>query len=178
MLTTARRIAWLILILGLLAALAAAIITLGNLADNFLTFSLTQLFWMGVLYVVVGVVLLILLRAERTLAVEAAAHARPAYSQAVRTISSANMQPDPEDLLIIEGIGPKSKEALNDAGILTFEQLAAKTPEELLRIVRDERGVQVVGNATATWTKQARYIINGDMEGLKKYQEFLQAGRE
>ncbi len=178
MLTTARRIAWLILILGLLAALAAAIITLGNLADNFLTFSLTQLFWMGVLYVVVGVVLLILLRGENATAAQELAHVRPAYAQAIRTIPSVNAMPDPDDLLIIEGIGPKSKEALNAAGIFTFEQLVAKTPEDLLRIVRDEHGVQVVGNATATWTKQARYIVNGDIEGLKKYQEFLQAGRE
>lgn len=167
---TARRVAWLILILGVLAAAVSLIISQADLADNFLTFSLTQLLWMGVLYIIVGVVLLLLLRPASQPAVETA---RPAAAP-----RASGLSPDPQDLTIIEGIGPKSKEALNKAGIYTFTQLAQRSPEDLLRIVRDEHGVQVVGNATATWVKQARFIINGDLEGLKLYQERLQAGRE
>ncbi|MBN2471713.1 MAG: hypothetical protein JXN59_13410 [Anaerolineae bacterium] len=171
MLRTARRVAWLIVILGVLAAAASLIISQANLADNFLTFSLTQLLWMGVLYIIVGIILLLLLRpaAEPVVTASGAASAVSA---------AASFSPDPQDLTIIEGIGPKSKAALNKAGIYTFTQLARHSPEDLLRIVRDEHGVQVVGNATATWVKQARFIINGDLEGLKLYQERLQAGRE
>lgn len=169
MLKNARRVAWLILILGVLAAATALIISQANLADNFLTFSLVQLLWMGLLYVVVGIVLLLLLRPS----------AEPVVTAAVAAPTpSAINQPDPQDLTLIEGIGPKSKEALNKSGIYTFAQLLDKDPEELLRIVRDRHGVRVVGNATATWTKQARYIVNGDLAGLKQYQDFLQAGRE
>lgn len=171
MLKTARRVAWLIVILGVLAAAASLIISQANLADNFLTFSLTQLLWMGVLYLIVGVILLFLLRPAAQPAVETPA--RP-----VAATRATGFSPDPQDLTIIEGIGPKSKEALNKSGIYTFTQLAQRSPEDLLRIVRDEHGVQVVGNATATWVKQARFIINGDLEGLKLYQERLQAGRE
>lgn len=171
MLQNARRVAWLILILGVVAAAVALIISLGNLADNFLTFSLIQLFWMGILYIIVGIVLLLLLRpsAEPVVATTTATAPAP--------VTAINL-PDPQDLTLIEGIGPKSKDALNKAGIYTFAQLIEKSPEDLLRIVRDEHGVKVVGNATATWTKQARFIVNGDMAGLKEYQDFLQAGRE
>ncbi len=167
---TARRVAWLIIVLGVLAAAASIIISQANLADNFLTFSLTQLLWMGVLYIIVGIVLLLLLRSTAQPVVETA---RP-----VAAARATGLSPDPQDLTIIEGIGPKSKDALNKAGIYTFTQLAQHSPDDLLRIVRDEHGVQVVGNATATWVKQARFIINGDLEGLKLYQERLQAGRE
>lgn len=171
--SAARRIAWLIIVVGIIAILIAAVITLANLADNFLTFSLTQIFWLGVLYVVVGVVLLLFSRAPeepeliRQTAMGQAIDVRPAVRPVERN-----------DLTMIEGIGPKSQQALNSAGIYNFQQLAEMDPADMLRIVRDEHNVQIVGEATVTWAKQALFIVHGDMEGLRRYQEHLRAGRD
>lgn len=41
----------------------------------------------------------------------------------------------PDDLVVIKGIGPVIARKLNDAGILTFADLAAITPERLRAIV-------------------------------------------
>ncbi|MBX3062062.1 MAG: 50S ribosomal protein L13 [Anaerolineae bacterium] len=82
-----------------------------------------------------------------------------------------------DDLQRIEGIGPKVKQALYDAGINTFAQLAALSGEELTRIVKTEGRVNIVGDA-ATWPKQAKLIVDGDEEGLKVYQDRLVGGRE
>jgi predicted flap endonuclease-1-like 5' DNA nuclease len=43
----------------------------------------------------------------------------------------------PDDLIVIKGIGPVISKKLNDAGIYTFRELAAITPEQLRGIVGD-----------------------------------------
>jgi predicted flap endonuclease-1-like 5' DNA nuclease len=43
----------------------------------------------------------------------------------------------PDDLIVINGIGPVIAKKLNDAGIFTFRQLGAITPEGLRGIVGD-----------------------------------------
>ncbi|MBX3080087.1 MAG: 50S ribosomal protein L17 [Anaerolineae bacterium] len=82
-----------------------------------------------------------------------------------------------DKLTRIEGIGPKVQQALYDAGITTFEQVANTSGEELTRIVKEEKKVNMVGDAT-TWPKQAKLIVDGDEAGLKEYQDRLVGGRE
>lgn len=82
-----------------------------------------------------------------------------------------------DNLRLVEGIGPKVEEALHKAGIKTFAQLAEMSSADLERIVKVEGGVRIVGDA-ATWPKQAQYVVKGDMEGLKAYQDKLVGGRE
>jgi large subunit ribosomal protein L27 len=82
-----------------------------------------------------------------------------------------------DKLTAIEGIGPKVQEALYTGGITTFAQLAATSAEDLIRIVKVEGKVRIVGDA-ATWPKQAQFIVNGDQDGLKAYQDRLVSGRE
>jgi predicted flap endonuclease-1-like 5' DNA nuclease len=79
-----------------------------------------------------------------------------------------------DDLTLIEGIGPKSAAALREAGITTFAQVAAMTPEQLEQIVR-ERGVRLVGS-TASWPEQARLAAAGDLSGLEALQAKLRGG--
>jgi predicted flap endonuclease-1-like 5' DNA nuclease len=43
----------------------------------------------------------------------------------------------PDDLIIINGIGPRIAQLLNNAGIFTFEQLAAQTPQSLEALLGD-----------------------------------------
>ncbi len=81
-------------------------------------------------------------------------------------------------LTTIEGLGPKSAEALHKAGITTFAQIASMSSEDLFRIVHDEGGVKVVAGQTATWPKQAKFLVDGDMDGFKKYTDHLVGGRE
>jgi ribosomal protein L27 len=84
---------------------------------------------------------------------------------------------DGDDLKLIEGIGPKVEKALNDAGVTTFAQLATMSPDDIVRIVKVEAGVRIVGDAT-TWPRQAQMAAEGDLDGLKRYQNELTGGRE
>ncbi|MGQ9851320.1 MAG: DUF4332 domain-containing protein [Aggregatilineaceae bacterium] len=79
-----------------------------------------------------------------------------------------------DDLTLIEGIGPKSAAALREAGITTFAQLAAMTPEQLEQML-NERGVRLVGS-TATWPEQARLAAAGDLTALQSQQARIRAG--
>ncbi len=82
-----------------------------------------------------------------------------------------------DDLTRIEGIGPQTAQALISSGYKTFAQIANAAPETLERVVKQEHSVQLVGDA-ATWPKQARYLVDGDLDGLKTYQDHLVGGRE
>jgi predicted flap endonuclease-1-like 5' DNA nuclease len=82
-----------------------------------------------------------------------------------------------DTLTVIEGIGPKTQAALYSSGITTYAQIAASNAEDLHRIVKVENNVQIVGDA-ATWPKQAQFLVDGDADGLKAYQDRLVGGRE
>ncbi|MBX3062060.1 MAG: 50S ribosomal protein L17 [Anaerolineae bacterium] len=82
-----------------------------------------------------------------------------------------------DKLTRIEGIGSKVQQALYDSGITTFEQLASTSGEELTRLVKEEKKINIVGDAS-TWPRQAQYIVDGDDAGLKTYQDRLVGGRE
>jgi F-type H+-transporting ATPase subunit gamma len=82
-----------------------------------------------------------------------------------------------DDLQLIEGIGPKVEAALNASGITTFAQVAQSSAEELEHLVKEVHQVRVLKGASATWPKQAQFLVDGDMDGLKKYQDELVGGR-
>ncbi len=80
-----------------------------------------------------------------------------------------------DDLKKIEGIGPKIDAALKAAGIRTFADLAAKTPEELQAIL-DAAGFARISNPE-TWAEQAALAAKGDWEALSALQNTLKGGR-
>lgn len=82
-----------------------------------------------------------------------------------------------DDLTVIEGIGPKIAEVFNEAGIASFEDLSAKTPEELKQLLTDA-GDQYNTAVTDTWPKQAELAAQGKFEELKKWQDELDGGKE
>lgn len=107
--------------------------------------------------------------------VEPAAAPAPA---APKARASKKQEAEGQDKLTkIEGIGPKAQAALYAGGINTYTQLAAASPEDLYRIVKVEGKVNIVGDA-ATWPKQAQFLADGDLDGLKAYQDTLVGGRE
>jgi len=80
----------------------------------------------------------------------------------------------PDDLTIIEGIGPRINDILHRRGVTTFRQLNEMDMNELERILAAEN----LGIADPTsWSEQARLAANGDWEGLQRYQDQLKGGR-
>ncbi len=84
---------------------------------------------------------------------------------------------NPEDLKIVEGIGPKIEELLKNAGIMTWVDLAA-APVDRLQGILDQAGDAYRLAKPDTWPKQAELAANGQWGELKTYQEFLSGGKD
>ncbi len=80
-----------------------------------------------------------------------------------------------DDLTLIEGIGPKVTQVLNDAGISTFAALAEADAAHIQEIL-NSAGLTMM-DATS-WPAQAKLAAEGDMDGLKEMQAGLSGGRE
>lgn len=107
----------------------------------------------------------------------APAPAKPAPAKPAPKAPPPSASASEDDLKTIEGIGPKVESALKESGITTFAQLATMSADDLVRIVKEEKGVRIVGDA-ATWAKQAQFLVDGDEAGLQAYQDRLVGGRE
>ncbi|QYZ71026.1 NADH-quinone oxidoreductase subunit E [Neotabrizicola shimadae] len=69
----------------------------------------------------------------------------------------------PDDLKVIEGIGPKMEEALNGMGYFHYDQIASWTPEEVAWI--DENLPSFKGRASRDrWVAQAKLILEVGVE--------------
>lgn len=80
----------------------------------------------------------------------------------------------PDDLTLIEGIGPKFNSILHGAGVYTFADLAALDPEKIKNIIT-AAGLRLAD--TSTWPMQARLAAEGKLEELKELQDKLQGGK-
>lgn len=87
---------------------------------------------------------------------------------------TAEVQTEADDLVKIEGIGPKVAEALNAAGIVMFAQLAESSVEDIQKIMT-EAGLKMMN--PEGWIEQAKLAAKGDWKGFEKLQEKLVAGR-
>ncbi len=81
-----------------------------------------------------------------------------------------------DDLVIIEGIGPKAAEALVAAGIITFAQLAS-TSADAVKAILDASTSKVQHLDPTTWAQQAQLAADGKMDELKKLQDELNGGK-
>ena len=81
-----------------------------------------------------------------------------------------------DNLKIVEGIGPKIEELLNQGGILTFSQLADASPERLRQILV-AAGPRFQIQDPGTWPRQAQLAAGGQLDELKILQNQLTAGR-
>jgi hypothetical protein len=79
-----------------------------------------------------------------------------------------------DDLTILEGIGPKVAKVLNQAGILTFEDLA-RADAGWVQTTLDAAKLQMLN--PEGWIAQAKLAARGDKSGLAKLQEELKGGR-
>ena len=76
------------------------------------------------------------------------------------------------DLSVINGIGPKLHEALNNLGIYSFNHLIAADINELMETLK-ENGVRFNKNNANTWAQQATLAAQGDWSGLDALKEEL-----
>jgi predicted flap endonuclease-1-like 5' DNA nuclease len=83
----------------------------------------------------------------------------------------------PDDLEIVEGIGPKIAQLLRQHGVTTFVQLASARPAEITAILEKGGPNFRIANP-GTWPEQAGYCVRNDWAGLKRLQDRLTAGRE
>jgi predicted flap endonuclease-1-like 5' DNA nuclease len=81
----------------------------------------------------------------------------------------------PDDLKVIEGIGPKISGLLHAAGVRTFAQLANTDVERLRQILVDANLTRLAD--PGTWPEQAALAAAGDWDGLKALQDSLKGGR-
>ena len=87
---------------------------------------------------------------------------------------SADQPAEQDDLTKIEGIGPKIYRTLQQAGIQTFQKLAASEPAVLKQILLD---ANIRIGFPETWPEQAGLAAKADWTGLKEFQSELQGGR-
>ena len=81
----------------------------------------------------------------------------------------------PDDLTLLEGIGPKMSQALIAQGYTSFVKLADASVDDI-RAALDAEG-QRFAPAAESWAEQASYAARGDLEGLQELQGRLVGGR-
>lgn len=81
-----------------------------------------------------------------------------------------------DDLKVIEGIGPQMEQALKDAGIDTFAKVANASVQDL-RAAIEAKNLRFAPSLV-NWSKQARYLAEGDQAGFEKYRDHLVRGLE
>ena len=81
-----------------------------------------------------------------------------------------------DDLQLVEGVGPKIAGLLHDAGVTTWRDLAAATPERL-RAVLDAAGSRYQVHDPSTWPAQAELLARGAWEDFVALTGTLKGGR-
>jgi Domain of unknown function (DUF5915) len=81
-----------------------------------------------------------------------------------------------DNLTIIEGIGPKLEELLNQSDIWTFNDLGNTSVSRLLEIL-EAGGARFMMHNPETWPNQASLASKGNFDELKTWQESLVGGK-
>jgi predicted flap endonuclease-1-like 5' DNA nuclease len=97
-------------------------------------------------------------------------------SKADPTVAPAAPPVKPDNLRRIEGIGPQIANLLQNAGILTFAQLAETDVQRLEQILEQAGGNYRLADPS-TWPEQARLAAAGNWQSLNSLQEELKGGR-
>ncbi|MGD9049121.1 MAG: hypothetical protein PVF77_13780 [Anaerolineae bacterium] len=114
--------------------------------------------------------------AAATVAAEEAA-AKGATDEAAAGEEPAPAPPEPDDLKVIEGIGPKISSVLQAAGITTFAQLAGTSTGQLEQILEEADPNLLRLAKPTTWPEQAKLAARGRWEELEKLQDELHGGK-
>lgn len=104
---------------------------------------------------------------------------RPAYVKTKKPAPApvAPVSIHKDDLQVIEGIGPKIEQILNDAGIYSWQSLA-QSSQETLRHIIGKSGKRFQMHDPSTWPKQAYLADTGKWDELRQWQDVLDRGVE
>jgi len=80
-----------------------------------------------------------------------------------------------DDLVEIEGIGPKVAKVLKDAGVVTFDDLAHAKAVDVQKIL-NTADLQMMN--PEGWIAQAKLAAKDDWDGFEKLQSELKGGRK
>lgn len=97
--------------------------------------------------------------------------------EATEELQEAEVEVVKDDLEIIEGIGPKIAEVLNNAGINSYRELAT-TPVYKIKDALTSAGPHYAMHDPTTWVEQGLLAAEGRMEELEKLKDELIAGRK
>jgi predicted flap endonuclease-1-like 5' DNA nuclease len=97
-----------------------------------------------------------------------------AHTAAAAVVATAPVVPD--DLKVIEGIGPKLEEILNGHDIWTYRQLAS-TPVAQLQAILDKAGEAYRIHDPGTWPLQSGLLAEGKLEEFRQLTDELKGGR-
>jgi len=81
----------------------------------------------------------------------------------------------PNDLTVVEGIGPKINELFNNVGVITFAQLAKQTVPQMQKVL-DDAGARYKLAKPGTWAQQAALAAENKWSELKALQDKLSGG--
>lgn len=81
-----------------------------------------------------------------------------------------------DDLKKIEGIGPKIEGLLNEAGIMTWKDLAS-TEVAAIKTILDAAGPRYQMHDPGSWPNQSQLAATGEWEALEKLQDELDGGK-
>lgn len=95
----------------------------------------------------------------------------------VETVIPVAAASEPDDLTVVEGIGPKIQMLLNQFGIYTYQELAATEVSRLKEILQTA-GPQLAMHDPGTWPSQANLAANDQWDALKSIQGFLKGGKK
>lgn len=104
----------------------------------------------------------------------AAADQAEAAPAAVDTTNDSATAAAPDDLILIEGIGPKISAILIREGITTFAQLV---DADVAQISTTLRNAGITTANPTTWPQQAQLARNGQWDALKELQGRIKNGR-
>jgi predicted flap endonuclease-1-like 5' DNA nuclease len=82
---------------------------------------------------------------------------------------------NPNDLTVIEGVGPKINALFNNAGVYTFEAVSKMSEAEMQKIL-DDAGPKFRLAKPGTWAKQAELAAENKWAELKTLQDNLTGG--
>ncbi len=92
-------------------------------------------------------------------------------------VATTDTEEKPDNLKIIEGVGPKIEEILHNSGLKTYSQVSDATPDAIREILL-AAGSRYKMHDPATWPEQAKLAASGDMDKLKELQDSLQGGKK
>lgn len=81
----------------------------------------------------------------------------------------------PNDLTVIEGIGPKINELFNKAGVASFAQLSKQTVPQMQKVLDDGGDAYRLANPS-TWAQQAVLANENKWAELRELQDSLSGG--